>query len=352
MRRFVRLGSSLVASLLVCAAILSISGLTRAALEKPTYAAANRWVYVLDGSLRGFPGVNASLIRNIQFGLVGRVEVAVVGPENTSRGGEFVSTVRVDTSASGFLNGTFSVLGGGTAHVTGTFTTFASELWEDQAYLPVESRGTSTYLADVTYFITTQLEAELSLNATTSVATIPPFTLDIGQNATADLATHLDVNSTFTVFGQTTSSSNQTDVSSTWRREVLSLENVTVEAGTFSAYKLNQTLGSFPGIPGGFASGNETAYFSNDVGFYVKRVAYVNGTPFAEMTLKSYSYGSAPSGLSATDILLFVALPIAVALLVLVALWRRRNVRVRARRSPPGPSAPPGQEPGAEKRAR
>src|SRR3989454_7600739 len=56
----------------------------------------------------------------------------------------------------------------------------------------------------------------------------------------------------------------------------------------FRSYKLNQTLGSFPGIPSGLSGGgNETAYFSNDVGFYVKRVAYENGTDRKSTRLNS-----------------------------------------------------------------
>src|SRR5437899_751921 len=137
-------------------------------------------------------------------------------------------------------------------------------------------------------------------------------------------------------------------------RDGLSRENAPVEAGPFSADKLNQTLGSFPGIPSGLSGGgNETAYFSNDVGFYVKRVAYENGTPGAEMRLRSYSYGAGPpTGISTTQILLFIVLPIAVVVLVAVLLWRPRKDRIQGQASPPAPSATEGQELGGNDRAR
>src|SRR6266571_1112603 len=186
-------GISGIVSILVVFAIVSSLPPADGALRKPTYAAGDKWVYVLSGSLAGFPGFNTS-------------------------------------------------------------------------------QGT--------------------------------FHLDVGQNASAAFTAHVELNSTFTAFFQTMTSQNVTDLASTWHRDVLSRENVSVEAGTFSSYKLNQTLGSFPGIPSGLSGGgNETAYFSNDVGFYVKRVAYENGTPAAEMRLRSYSYGAGPpTGISATQV--------------------------------------------------
>src|SRR5438093_13166914 len=150
------------------------------------------------------------------------------------------------------------------------------------------------------------------------------------------------------------SSQNETNVSTMWRREVLARDNVTVERGTFAAYKLNQTLTNFPGIPMGLSGGgNETAYFSNDVGFYVKRTAYENGTPSAEMRLRSYSYGAGPAaGISATQVLLFIVLPIAVIALVVVLLWRRRKARIQGHASPPASPAEDGQQVGGQDRAR
>ena len=115
---------------------------------------------------------------------------------------------------------------------------------------------------------------------------------------------------------------------------------MTVEAGTFLTYKLNQTLETFPGIPGAFEGGNETAYFSNDIGYYVKRQAYANGTPAAEMSLKSYTYGARPAGPSVVDLLLFVAVPIALAGVVAFVIWRRRKRRKHGVPSPDRPSPP------------
>jgi hypothetical protein len=318
----------------------------RGSLVKPTYAAGDKWVYILDGSITGFPGLNASQIRNLRFDLVGLVGVQVLGPANVVAGNASVPAVRVDTHATGYLNGSFSVPGGGTAQVTGSFTADTSEYWEDGAYLPIASNSTTSYRADVTYLVfTTPLAVDLRINAKTSISPIPRFDLDVGQSANATLDTHLELNSTFTILRQTTTMQNATNVSSGWRREVLSKEDVTVEAGTFAAYKLNQTLGGFPGLPSGVSGGNETGYFSNEVGFYVRRTAYENGTPAAEMRLKSYSYGAGPpSGLSATDLVIYVAIPIAAAILILLALRRRRKARIQGRVSeaaPPASGSPP-----------
>ncbi len=326
--------SGLVALVIVSVLLLGTPFTARASLLKPTYAPGDKWVYILDGSITQFPGLNASQIRNLRFDLVGMVDVKVIGPANVVAGNASVRAVRVDTRATGYLNGSFSVQGGGTAQVTGSFTTDTSEFWEDQAYLPISSNSTTSYRADVTYFfVTTPLAADLRVNASTSISPIPRFDLDVGQSANATLDTHLELNSTFTIFQRTTTMQNSTNVSSGWRREVLSQETVGVKAGTFSAYKLNQTLGGFPGFPSGVAAGNETAYFSNDVGFYVQRTAYQNGTPSAEMRLKSYSYGAGPpSGLSVVDLLFYVAIPVVAAiLLIFVVLGRRRKARIQRR---------------------
>ena len=352
-KRVSRSALAAVILLLMFTVALNASGPTGGSLKKPTYAAGDQWVYVLEGSLTTFPGFNASQ-GPLQFTIVGFVYVNVIGPATVLAGTMSIPSVRVDSRATGFLNGTFAVPNGGTAQVRGSFTTSSTEYWEDQAYMAIESRSTSSYHADVTYGITTSLVADLRLTTTTSVSTIPPFDLDVGQNATAELSTHAELNSTFSVFGQTMHSQNETNVSSMWRRDVLARENVTVENGTFSSYKLNQTLTNFPVIPTGLSGGgNETAYWSNDVGFYVKRVAYENGTPAAEMRLRSYSFGAGPpSGLSATQVVLIIAVPVAIALLLAFLWWRRRKARIQGRTSPRAPSAPDGPQQGGNDRAR
>src|SRR6266571_1157962 len=346
-------GISGIVSILVVFAIVFSLPPADGALRKPMYAAGDKWVYVISGSLSGFPGFNTSQ-GTFQLGLIGFVYVNVIGSATVQANNASVSAVRVDSRATGFLNGTFSVPGAGNGQISGSFTTTSTEFWEAQAYLPIESLGTTSYHADVTLGITTPLVFDLRVNATTAFASIPPFELDVGQNASAAFTAHVQLNSTVTAFFQTMTSQNETDLASTWHRDVLSRENVSVEAGTFSSYKLNQTLGSFPGIPSGLSGGgNETAYFSNDVGFYVKRVAYENGTPAAEMRLRSYSYGAGPpTGISATQVLLFIVLPIAVAVLVAVLLWRRRKARIQGRASPPAPPPAEGQELGGKGRAR
>src|SRR3989441_3565524 len=339
MKRSIR-GISCIVSILLVFAIFSTLTRVDGALRKPTYAAGDKWVYVLNGSLAGSPGFNSSQ-GTFHLGLVGFVYVNVIGSATVQANNTSVPAVRVDSRATGFLNGTFSVPRAGSGQISGSFTTTSTEFWEAQAYLPIESLATTSYHADVTLGITTPLVFDLRVNATTSFSSIPPFELDVGQNASTAFTAHAELNSTFTAFFQTMTSQNVTDLASTWHRDVLSRENVTVEAGTFSAYKLNQTLGGLPRIPSGLsAGGNETANFSNDVGFYVKRVAYENGTPGAEMRLRSYSYGAGPpTGISTTRILLFIVLPIAVVLDA-VLLSRRRKAPIQRQASSPAPSAP------------
>jgi hypothetical protein len=338
---FVRKAVGLVVLLLLVASFPGWSGSADAALSKPTYIAGDRWVYVLTSTLDSFPGLNASQAGTIHFDLVGQAEVDILGSSSVVSGGVTIPTVAARTTTSGFLNGTFQLPGVGRAHVTGTFKSSASEDWEDRAYLVIRSNTTTTYTADVTFVITTQLVASLRANATTSVASIPPFDLDVGQSASASLQTHLVVNSTVTAAGRTQSSENRTDVSSLWRREVLSRESVSVEAGIFAAYKMNQTVGGFAGFVGLSGGTNETAYFSNDTGNYVKRDAYANGTRVAEMRLTSYSFGARASSFGLIDWLLIVVAVAAGSLLVF-AYWRRRKKRLPG--APSGGSQPTAAE--------
>src|SRR2546422_2860141 len=205
---------SIVVLIVVTAAVLA-SAPSRGAWHKPTYAAGDHWVYVPDASLSTFPGFNASQ-GTFQFGLIGFVYVNVIGAVNVLAGNGSIPAIRVDSRATGYLNGTFPGPGGvGTAQLTGSFETSSTEYWEDQSYLSIHSHGTSSYDADVTYIFTTKLVADLRVNATTSVSAIPPFDLDVGQSATANLTSHVELNSTFSVFGRTMSSQNETNLSST-----------------------------------------------------------------------------------------------------------------------------------------
>ena len=67
-------GISGIVSILVVFAIVSSLPLADGALRKPTYAAGDKWVYVLSGSLPGFPGFNTSQ-GTFHLGLVGFVYV-------------------------------------------------------------------------------------------------------------------------------------------------------------------------------------------------------------------------------------------------------------------------------------
>src|SRR5256885_12397391 len=190
---FPRGAAWLLVSILVVAVFNGMAARAGAALSKPTYAAGDRWVYVLDGSLNAFPNLNASQTGAFHFDLVGRVEVDVLGPSSVLFGSLPISVVAVDTSASGFLNGTFAVPNVGTAQVTGTFTTRTSEIWEDRAYLPIRSNTTTSYLADVTLGFSTSLTSTLRWDASASVAMILPFDLEVGSSASAALQTHLEI---------------------------------------------------------------------------------------------------------------------------------------------------------------
>jgi len=298
------------------------------ALQKPAYSSGDRWVYDLRGSLDAFPGTNASDVGTFSFGLVGRVEVAILGADQALVDGVSTSVVRVETRASGFLNGTFSAPGlPGTGTVSGTFSSLTTDLWETQAYLPVASEGTTTYLATISFLVTIDFSASIRLNATTAYASIPAFDLDVGESATTPYTTDVLANTTATFSGETFTSENVTSLSSTWTREVLRETTVAVDAGMFSAYEMNQTLTVFPGLAGFVPTNraNETAYFSNSAGNYVKRDAYANGTRVAEISLVSYSYGPGSSGLSIVDLSLIVGVPIVALLAVLVWLRRRKK---------------------------
>jgi len=336
---------------LAVTASVGIASPATAALQKPAYSAGDHWIYITTASISSFPGLNSSQGSG-QFGLVGQVEVRVIGPADIPRGNTSVHTVQVLTRATGFLNGTFQTPGFGSADVTGTFTTDATEYWENQSYLSIASTGTTSYVAHVTYIgLPTDLLVDFRANATTSISPIPTFDLDVGQQATANLVTHVNLNSTFTFFGQTRSQSNATDVSSTWRRDVLSRENVTVEAGTFSSYRLNQTAAEFSGLPPGISAGNETAFFSNDVGYYTKREAYENGSRVGEMRLKSYSFGPAPPSWLGTWGLPLLVIAVVAGTILAIVFWRRRKSRIRQPASPPAPADAPASG-GGDDRAR
>lgn len=340
------------AMLVAAAAILGTASGARAALQRPTYTAGDRWVYVLQSNLGSFPGLNASQ-GNVSLGLSGLVEVDISGPAQAVVGGSEVAGVRAVTHTSGFLNGTFAIPGNGTLHALGTFFSDSSEIWEGQDFLPTVTNSSSSYVISVTLGIPFSVTANVWVNATTAWTSLPRFNLSVGEGATASFTTDANLTTAFSIFSFGNRTQNRTSLSGDWSRQVLDVENVTVEAGTFSSYRMNESLGSFPGlglaVPSGAA--NETAWFSNDVGYYVKRDAFVNGTQVAEMRLKSYTYPAAPPGLSLLDLTLLAAVPIAaVALIAFVILWRRRKGPAAAMSGTAGPVGelppkPPGGAP-------
>jgi len=129
--------------------LLTLSGSTRAAIERPVYSPGDRWVYVLEGSM-GVPGFNDTENGTFVLTLAGRVEVEVAGFEDVDVNGTSSRAVRVLTRTSGFINGTFEVPGFPTpATVAGTISSNTSELWEDRGYQTISSEGTSETVLDV-----------------------------------------------------------------------------------------------------------------------------------------------------------------------------------------------------------
>src|SRR2546428_1956425 len=180
LKRSIR-GISGIVSILVVFAIVSSLPLADGALRKPTYAAGDKWVYVLSGSLPGFPGFNTSQ-GTFHLGLVGFVYVNVIGSATVQANNASVSAVRVDSRATGFLNGTFSVPGAGSDQISGSFTTTSTEFWEGQGDLPIESLRTTPCHAGVPFGFTTPLVFHLRVNSTTSYSLCPPFRLVVGRN--------------------------------------------------------------------------------------------------------------------------------------------------------------------------
>ncbi len=311
------------ALLLVLAGILGTAGRGRAALEKPVYTEGDRWVYVLAGSLEGLPGLNASASGLFRLGFNGIVEVDVLGAAASP------GDVQAETQSSGFLNGTLEVPGNLTIDVTGTFSSDVMETWEGTDYLPVASDSAMAYVVNVNLGFSTSVTTNLWVNETTTYGALPAFALDVGGSASATYTSGASVATSFSLAGRSYHLENSTTLTGTWSRQVLDLEDVHVEAGTFSAYRLNESLGSFPGLGfvGAAGGANETAWFSNETGSYVKRVAYVNGTKVAEMRLKSYVYPAAPVGLSVVDLILLFAIPFAAAALLIAFVLRRRKAR-------------------------
>lgn len=335
------------------AAILGASGTARAALEHPGYTAGDRWVYVLSGSLNTLPGLNAS-IGSFDLTLTGQVRVEVLGDAEANVSGTRTPAVSVATRTTAFLNGTFTFPGSplpGSVSVKGTLTSNATELWEKVGYQTIESGGTALYGADLTLIVAVHSEVRTDFDTTTTITTQSvPFPLDVGKFSFATLDTNLAATTTISSFGPPFTVENRTSFTTAWRRTVLSQETITVEAGTFSAYKLNQTVGLFPGFGlGGLPVANETAYFSNTVGYYVKRVGYAAGAPVEEMRLKSYVYaaGSTASLVSPLTVGLIGGAAVVVALPLAWVFYRRKR---RAQSPPPQPPQAPPPPPADERR--
>ena len=314
-----------VAVAILAMTLIATSGTARAAVERPAYSVGDRWVYNFEGALHGLPGFNDT-IGTFSLVLTGRVEVEVTALRDT---GEGPPAVEVLTETSGTLIGTFTVPGTSfDVSVTGSLTSDTFELWEGEGFFPIESNGRTLYVAGTP---PPEARVDVRLNAKTAVTLDgAAYPLDVGESASAALRTNLTANTTISAFGNSTSFENTTIIDSSWRRDVLAQETVTVEAGVFAAYRLNQTLGAFPGLPavGAIEGANETAYFSNDVGNYVRRTAYLNGSEAAEMRLRSYTYAArATSPLSLPILLLLIAVPIVTAAGILVWILRRRQRR-------------------------
>ena len=342
--RFVPVTAFVLAALVAGGATLFPGDAAGASLERPTYTAGDRWIYIFQGSLGALPGFNATG-GGPELGLSGIAEVDVLGPAQARVGGMIVPGVRVDSHASGFLNGTFSAPGNVSVRASGTFSSDSSEVWETEDGLATLSNSSTSYTVSVTLGINFSGRADLWLNATTSYTDLPNFNLSVGETAAAPFTADLSAATSASFFGFATHNETHGSLTGAWTRQVLASEEVAVEAGTFSAFRLNQTMDGFPGL-GTLAPlnrANETAWFSNDVGYYVKRQTFVNGSLIGEMRLKSYTYPAATSGPFWIGLALLIGIPIAAAAVFAFLLVRRRRRRTGAGTS--GSAGPVGELP-------
>src|SRR3989442_5156308 len=98
---FPRGASGFAALVIVSVLLLDTPFTARASLLKPTYAAGDKGVYILDGLITEFPALNASQIRNLRFYLVRIVDVKGIGPANVVTGNASVPSIRIDSQALG-----------------------------------------------------------------------------------------------------------------------------------------------------------------------------------------------------------------------------------------------------------
>lgn len=315
----------------------------RGALERPVYAPGNRWTYVLTSDLDELPGSENATEIDATLQLSARMDVEVVGDGEVQVGGKAVPTVVAKASLNGFLNGTVMIPQDPVPLVvetTGTVAMNATEEWEGEGYWPVSSRGTVTFNLEVVIsIVTATISMESVLDVLSSVTYDRTFPLDVGDVVNVMVATNTTVVTTTEVLGMTMTGEASNTSESTVRREVVGMERVSVEAGTFDTYRMEQ--GIVPtgglGLLGLPLGTNETAFFAPSVGNYVRRDLYANGTQVGEVRLKSFSFGGA------LDPLVLGLLGGAAVLAVALAgwwYWRRRG-----RRTQP-PSEPPVQEGG------
>lgn len=340
---------------IVLAVAIGSSHPVAGAMERPSYTVGNRWTYELSASLGGLPGLNVTLNATVSMTLSARVVIDVHGMVERQVAGTAVRGVEAGIRTTGTLNGTFRtpdvpLLG----ILSGTLAHSGTEIWEDEGFLVVEADDETSFDLQVILVVSVPVSIRLRSYAATRVLLDRPFPLDVGNWTTASLTTDLEVNTTVIASGMEVSFENRTTFDSAWSRKVLSREPISVDAGTFDAYRLNQTVVSFPGLSVGLslADGNETAWWSNAAGNYVRRTAYANGTRVAEMRLNSYSYGASEPSFP----WLYLGPVAAAAAIGLILRSRRRRsraVRKRPKGSRGGEPSAPGTSPrDGEDRAR
>jgi hypothetical protein len=329
---------ALLLALFVSLAVPSAQG----ALERPTYAPGDRWTYVLTSEVDVAPFLGNET-GQASLELAARLDLDVVGAGTVVRGGRTLSTVVVATSLSGFLNGTAVFEQDGfpaSVTMTGTVAVNATEAWETDGYWPVASSGQFAYDFEVTFLVTVAFAVDATFNVTASVAHDRTYPLDVGDVATASVETETELTVTVEAFGlPPTTNASSLAAQGTVRREVVAVEEVTVDAGTFEAYRFAQDVVPVGGlgVPGLLLATNETAFFAPAVGNYVRRDLYANGTQVGEMRLKSFRYGE---GLAAVLPWLVGGGGAAVVGVAAWWTWRRRRRRTPPD-GPPGGAGPP-----------
>jgi len=270
------LSSAFVLSALIAAALIicAFPDSTAASGDKPSWSAGDYWEY---------EGWN--------YPYVFKQRVEVKGEETLIQNGRSYSAFRL------FYNTTLSL---GSQVETYTYTQ-----WYQSSDLSL-----------------IRLESNMSaINATATVTYDPPlpvfqFPMAVGETWTS--SSNIVINKTCT---------NCTLIVPTnLNREITSIVDLTLtldvsgqgQTRTFRTYVLKESWTT----PGHYLS-----YYSDDVGFWVKREAFAdNGTRLMDYSLTSFSYANAPSPPDVTVIVIVIVILATVILVTAILILRRRKM--------------------------